>query len=74
MSIKEESLPIVCAAFLLSWGYYCARWPAKAAESYNRDRKRPLSEGHIRFMGWMALAMGLVCLYAAVAWIIEVLR
>jgi len=73
MSIKEELMTIVCAAILFGWGYYCARWPAKAAESYNRDRKRPLSERHIRFMGWMALAMGLFCLYAAVAWIIETL-
>ena len=72
MSMMEELLTIASAAILLGWGYYCARWPAKAA-AYNRDRKRPLSESHIRFMGWMALAMGLFCLCAAVAWIIEAL-
>jgi len=73
MSIKEELLTIVVAALLLSWGYYCTRRPAKAAEAYNDDRKYPLSEGHIRFMGWTMLAWGLVCLYAAVVWIIEAL-
>src|SRR5262245_15538344 len=73
MHIKEILLSIVSAAILLRGGYYQVRWPAKAAEAYNHDRKYPLSEGHIRLMGWMMLPMGLVCLYAAVVWVIEAL-
>jgi hypothetical protein len=65
MHIKEILISIVSAAILLRGGYDQVRWPAKMAEAYNHDRKYPLSEGHIRFMGWMMLAMGLFCLYAA---------
>jgi hypothetical protein len=57
--------------FSFGGGYYQVRWPAKLAEDYNHDRKYPLSEWHIRFMGWMSLPMELVFLYAAVVWIIE---
>ena len=73
MHIKEILISIVYAAFLLHGGYYQVRWPAKMAEAYNHDSKRQQSEGYIRFMGWTMLLMGLVCLSAAVAWIIEAL-
>ena len=72
--MKEALIAITSAVTLFGWGYYCVRWPAKAAECYNHDRKRPLSEGHTSFIGWMMLAIGLVCLYAAVVWITESLR
>ena len=74
MHIKEEMLTIVGAAILLWCGYYCLRWTGKVAELSHRDRKRPLSEGHIRFIGWMALAGGLLMQYVAIRWIIETSR
>lgn len=74
MNIREMLIAIIGAALFLGWGYYRLRWPAKVAESYNRDRKRQVSERQIRFMGWVALAMGISPLYAAVARIIEALR
>jgi len=65
--IKSDFLlTIAWAAILLGWGYYCARRPTKAADSYNFDRKHPLSERRIRIMGWVMLVVGLVFLYSAV--------
>ena len=46
--MEEPLLTIACAILSLGWGYYNARWSAKAAEGYIFHRTHPLSARHIR--------------------------
>lgn len=69
--IEEPLLTIACAVLSLGWGYYNARWSAKAAEGYIFHRTNPLSARHIRIWGWAMLALGLFLLCSGIWGIIE---
>jgi len=71
--MKEVLLTIAAASFLLGYGYYCVRWPAKAGEGYNYEGKRLVSDRQIRVLGWAMLALGLLLLYSGIRGIIEAL-
>ena len=71
--MEEPLLTIACAILSLGWGYYNARWSAKAAEGYIFHRTHPLSARHIRIWGWAMLALGLLLLTSGIWGIIEAL-
>jgi hypothetical protein len=71
--MEEPLLTIACAILSLGWGYYNARWSAKAAEGYIFHRTHPLSARHIRIWGWSMLALGLLLLFSGIWGVIEAL-